>query len=117
MKDSVAKFAQPIIVGILVALLTATATTLYRHEMLILSNNRAIEKQRVKDYRQYRDYLRQEVRRSGQLVAALDAILEKDPDAIPGGSLILRQRQEQLLEYKQLLENYVEENKHQGEDG
>ena len=89
MKDSVAKFAQPIIVGILVALLTATATTLYRHE----------------------------VRRSGQLVAALDAILEKDPDAIPGGSLILRQRQEQLLEYKQLLENYVEENKHQGEDG
>lgn len=110
------KVAIPIITALLVALLTASGATLYRHELAIMSVARNLEKLQIKDYRQQRDNLRKQVEFHGDSYTTLEAVIENDPEAFgPNGRLILRQRKEDHEEAKERLENYVEENKHYGE--
>lgn len=114
-QPGVTKFLTPVLIAVFTALITATGTAMYRHETAILKLSRNLEKLQIKDYRQQRDNLRQQVRFFGDAANTLGAVLEIQPDVFgPNSNLILRTRKEQHAEAKEILENYVEENKHYG---
>ena len=109
------KVVAPVAAALIIAITTAAGTGLYRHELRILGNAKAVEQLRIKDYRQHRDALRNRVRQLGESVTTLGGVLQGDPLAFgPSGAMILAQRKEMLAESRELLENYIEENKHQG---
>ena len=103
------------VLPILLAAAAPIGTIIYQLNENIRSNFRNLEKMQIKDYRQHRDILRHRVRFLGDAAATMEAVLEIDPGRLgPNGSLIVRKKREQHEEAKELLENYVEENKHYG---
>jgi hypothetical protein len=115
--ESSSKFALPIAVAIATAIAGGVGTTLYQHELMILSNARHIERLKIKDYRQHKEILRNRIDFLADAKNTLEAVLEIDPDVFgPNSSLVLKARRAQLDTAKRKLENYVEENKHGGRD-
>lgn len=109
------KFIVPLVLAMATGLAGGVGTALYKHELGILSNARHIERLKIKDYRQHRDTLRGRVAFLADAVNTLEAVLEIDSDVFgPNSGLVLKARQSQLESARELLENYIEENKHAG---
>ena len=103
------KYIQPIIIALVIAIVSATSTMLYRHELSILSNETNIGRVRTDIYRQtIALYEEREV----SLRSAIQ-LLQREVRENPGTS---NYKQAKLESYQQLLElikqnrqNYVEE--------
>jgi hypothetical protein len=116
-KKSSGKLAVPVAIAIATAIAGGVGSTLYQHELMILSNARHIERLKIKDYRQHKEILRNRIAFLADATNTLEAVLEIDPAVFgPNSSLVLKARKAQLDTAKRKLENYVEENKHGGRD-
>lgn len=116
-KAYVGKVSITIAMAVLTAVMTGAGTAIYKHELSILKNARHVERLKIKDYRQHKEILRANVVLLSAQVNQLEAVLEMDPGVFgPNSHLILRARQTQLVNSRERLENYVEENKHGGRD-
>jgi hypothetical protein len=111
------KIGIAIAMAVITGILTGAGTSIYRHELSILSNARHIERLKIKDYRQHKDSLRGRVTFLSNAVDTLEAVMEIEPMIFgPNSSLVLKARKSQLVHAEERLENYVEENKHGGRD-
>lgn len=116
-KAYVGKVSITIAMAVLTAVMTGAGTAIYKHELSILKNARHIERLKIKDYRQHKEILRANVVLLSAQVNQIEAVLEMDSEVFgPNSPLILRARQTQLVNSRERLENYVEENKHGGRD-
>lgn len=113
----VQKALLPALASLVTALLTAIGGVIYQHEKDLRELHRDIEALRVKDYRQHVAVLRWQIDRLTTATGELGGVLEDDPTVLgPSGKLLLRLREGELRLAEERLENYVEENKHYGED-
>ena len=116
-KEGLSKWIAPLTLALVTGVMGGAGTAIYKHELAILKNARLIERLTVKDYRQHRDGLRHDVAFFADAVNTLEAVLEIDPEVFgPNSNLVLKTRKAQLSAHQELLENYVEENKHGGRE-
>ena len=115
----VTKMMLPILGAALVSVLGTGAGLIAKHEGDIRTANRKLERSNVDKYRRTLEHLRVHFRTSGECVVRNKRILRGLPEGnplIPVAESNIDQCEEEKSEWKERIENYVEENKHMGYD-
>lgn len=104
-----------VFIGLAIPILLGVGTFLADMRMDVNAQKRDLVELRIKDYRQHRDLLREHVRYGKAQLTALKGAMTENPEALgKAGTYRVSSLEDSIDINTEILENYVEENKHFG---